>query len=371
MSANITYNSQTGQYEVMTRGAAWHHLGNVVQECQTWDQTIVKAGLDWSISKRQLDYNGDPIPAWGIFRDDLLLNGDPAKAFLTPSSETYELIQNRYMFAYLDTLLEGDGKAHYEAAGSLNGGTQVWALVNLKESFEVGASGDRFESYLVFTEDRTGKKAAACFITTVRVVCANTFESALRGMKEEQAVRFRHTKSIQEQMASAAGLFTGARQDIGMLQAKLERLAERKITKETFVEALDRIFPAKDQKQEESTRRQAKFRELISIFENNDDNMFPEIRGTVYNVFNAITEYEDHYSPVRSTAKRIGQTDAQIRSERAMFGTGVQTKQNALDVLLEVTASNPTRSIHREYSMPTNGSLLDAVLAKGVTPSNN
>src|SRR5260221_5685925 len=242
MGHGLIRNSLTGKYEMMSRGAAWHGLGQVVQDAQTWEETMEKAGLNWTISKRQLQFSGLDVPAWGIFRDDLI-HIDIEKSYLSPATETYQMIQNQYMFQFLDALLERDGKAHYEAAGALNGGAQVWALVNLGMAFEIGAKGDRFENYLCFTEDRTGKRAAQCFITSVRVVCANTFASAYGTIDQSQAVKFRHTKSIAEKMADAVDLFTGARMDIELLKAKLERLAERQMTKESLASILESMFP--------------------------------------------------------------------------------------------------------------------------------
>lgn len=375
MAHAITRHALTGEWEVMTRGAAWHHLGQVVKDAKTWAETMELAGLNWTISRQQLELHGDHIPAWGIFRDDLMAH-DKSKAFLTATSETFELIQNRYMFAFLDALVEGDDKAHYEAAGSLNGGLQVWALINLGISFEIGSAGDRFQAYLVFIEDRTGKRKAKCFITLVRVVCANTMEAALSGVNNRQAVSFRHDGTAAQKMNQAVNLFTGAKMDVGLLTAKLERLAEIEMTKDSFKAIFDELFPPKDEESADTVQRQNRFRELISIFDHNDDNMFPAIRGTAYNLLNAVTEYTDHFSPVKRTGGRAGMTDQQIRSSRAMFGDGADMKGRALEVILEQTANNPTRASRTIIDLATRqspaidlspASLLDAVLDKGVS----
>lgn len=345
MAHNITYNSITGEWEVMTRGASWHNLGQVVQDCKTWQDTIQLAGLDWTVSKRQLEYASFPVPAWGLFRDD---QTEVSKAFISPTTETYQVIQNYSMFTFLDALIEAEeSSAHYEAAGSLNGGAQVFALVNIAEAFEVGASGDRFESYLLFTDDRTAKRSAKCFLTTVRVVCANTLQQAL-GQTEKNAEHvavFRHSGNVHEKMASAVDMMTGARMNIKTLRDKLGRLAERTVTRETLVNVLDRLFPAQDEKS--SARRDSKLIDILRLFEENDHNQFPEIRGTAYNLLNAVTEWTDHFVPVRRTAGRLGMTDDAIRAERAMVGDGSTLKAMALDVILEETANAPLKTRNR------------------------
>lgn len=339
----IHFNSLTGEWEVMTRGAAWHGLGQVVQGAQTWEDTMRLAGLNWSVSRGQLEYRGLDVPAYGIFRDDYLAAGEIDKAFISPTTETYEILQNDYMFAFLDAIVEDEG-AHYESAGSLNNGAQVWALVNLHTAFEIGGSGDRFENYLCFTEDRTGQRAAKCFVTTVRVVCANTLQMAYSGSNNESAagVTFRHTKNMHFRMEQAIDAFTGAKQTIETLRLKLNRLADRVITRDTLEEALDRLFPLAKGKTD-SAVRSAKMLEVVKLFESNDDNQFPEVRGTAYNLLNAATEYVDHFSAVRRTGQRVGQTDEQIRFERAMFGSGADFKLGAIDMLLEVTSHAPIK----------------------------
>lgn len=143
-----------------------------------------------------------------------------------------------------------------------------------------------------------------------------------------------------------------------------------------MVAVLDRLFPAETEKQATSAQRESKLLQLLDLYGYNDNNQFPEIRGTAYNLLNAALEYRDHYAPVKRTASRVGQTDSQIRAESAMFGTGADWKASALDIILEETAYNPTK--RRVYSTPSgngvveielekNGSLLDAILEKGVS----
>jgi hypothetical protein len=147
MGHNITYNSLTKKHEVMTRGAAWHHLGQVTKDCKDWKETSELAGFS-NVTRHQLEIYGEPIPAWGIFRDDLFYH-DKTQAWVCSTTETREIIQADFMLAYLDAIMESEG-AHYESAGQLGNGAQIWALVNLGVAFEIGGSGDRFENGLLY-----------------------------------------------------------------------------------------------------------------------------------------------------------------------------------------------------------------------------
>jgi len=373
MGHGLIRNSVTGKFDAMIRKGAWHHLGNVVQEAQTAEQTIIEAGMDHLISKRQLQINGIDIPAWALFRDDIFYH-DPLAAHIVNTTEGFQVIQNRFIFSYLDALVEGEGKAHYESAGILNNGKQVWALVNLGVSFEIGATGDRFENYLCFTEDRTGQRAAQCFITSIRVVCANTYERAYG--QAGTAVKFYHRGDMTQRMIDAADLFTGVTQDVKLLEEKLNVLSHRSLSKEMLGSVLDELFPpVKDETSRQQNNREKKQLNVLDLFTDNDGNMFPETKGTAYNLFNAVTNYVDHEAPVKVTENRIGRTDKQIRAESAMFGDGAKFKMSALDLILEKTVGATTRTvtyidlhgkeINVEERTLDNSSLLDAVLEKG------
>jgi len=55
--------------------------------------------------------------------------------------------------------------------------------------------------------------------------------------------------------------------------------------------------------------------------------------GSAYNLLNAITEYVDHFSG-----------NDQSRAKSAMFGAGNDLKEQALEVILEMTAKAPMNS---------------------------
>jgi phage/plasmid-like protein (TIGR03299 family) len=256
------------------------------------------------------------------------------KAWICNVSETQEIIQAQFMFEYMDILVEADGNAMYESCGSIERGSRIFACINLNQTFEP-VPGDVSEAYLTFLDDRTGKNAARCFISLNRTVCDNTWHSNYSGA--QSYVSFNHRGNMGAKMADAVELFQGARMNISMLEAKFKALADRKLTRDSMAAILDRLFPFENAKEEHSTRRENKVRSILELFENNDANAFPSIRGTGYNLLNAVTEYTDHVSSVRQTVGKEGMTADQIRSERAMFGAGAEWKRSALDIILEET----------------------------------
>ena len=92
----------------------------------------------------------------------------------------------------------------------------------------------------------------------------------------------------------------------------------------------------------------------------------PEIRGTAYNLLNAVTEYTDHHrtSRISDEKKELGYTDDQARYESAIFNGGEALKNKAMEVIMEDTAGNPviTRQVFAVTSSQSTGSsLLDSI----------
>jgi phage/plasmid-like protein (TIGR03299 family) len=377
MSHNLVLNSVTGKYEIMTRGAAWHGLGQVVENAQTWEETMRLAGLQWTVSKEQQKNlrTGELIDSYDIYRDD-------TNAFLGNVGADYTPIQNIEQFQFVDALLEADGGAHYESAGALGGGQRVFCLVNLGAAFDMTGTGDRHETFLLFTNSHNGSQAARVGLTGVRVVCGNTERMALQEMAAadkqrkraglaSQVLKIRHTRSAQARMALASNVITTARVGVGMVKEKLELLNSRMLTKDAYTGIVDRLFPApvgkdgKEPSQASVTRRENVLADILKLYESNDDNAFPEIRGTGYNFYNAVTEYVSHVRTPTQTAAKSGWTVEQLQANSALFGGGAELVQSALDVILEETMkSGAPRGSKMVFAPPvtTGSAVLDDVL---------
>lgn len=343
---NDEANGVDAMWCVGDREAAWHRLGQRTADAQNWQAAMKLAGLDWDVSKIQLlgalKGKPQPVESWGIFRKT---DG----AFLGAVGPSYTPIQNRTAFDFVDTLLEAQDGAHYESAGALGKGERIWTLARVPYDIKIKGTDDKSLVYLLFTTAHDGSQAATCKLSTVRVVCMNTLNAALSGVGA--AMKIRHTKDAAVKMLQAQKAMTGVMQDAKQLEEKLNLLASRRLTKETMLTVLDRLFPkpvilagddAAAGKVAAATRRDNVVLAVLKLFEKNDDNRIPEIRGTAYNLLNAVTEYTDHERQTRILTE--GQTPEQARAVNSMFGTGADFKSDALDTILTHTADSPTHS---------------------------
>lgn len=337
MSAIISKNEITGRDEMFSTVMPWHGLGQVVAGAQTWQDAQQLASLDWAVDKRQLSdpTTGKLVDAYGTFRCD-------TDAMLGVFKEGYKLIQNQYAFSFIDSLLEADNGAHYESAGALDGGRRVWAMASLPYDIRIGSTDDVSKSFLLFATSHDGSLGATCKLTTVRVVCNNTLSMAMNHSSAGAVVKVKHTKNADAKLDHARALMADAKTGVYTLAEKLNELAARKVNKESATKVLDRVF---GDKWRDTTRSQNKVAKIAELFESNDNNAIPEVRGTAFNLLNAFTQYTDHFATTRRTNTCEGLTDAQIRTKSAMFGTGDDFKGAVLGIILDETKSAPRHEL--------------------------
>jgi phage/plasmid-like protein (TIGR03299 family) len=333
MAHNIWIDESGKEHAAYARVAAWHGLGTVVPHLMTAKQTMEAAGLAWTVDKRQLSWNGAPVDAYGIFRET-------DNQMLGVVTDFYKPIQNADCFKDTDLLLEAVNGSHYEAAGALGKGETIWTLARIPVELQIKGTDDKSECYLLQTTAHNGKGSKVAKIVTTRVVCQNTLQIAMG--EAGSYFRIGHFGDVKKKMKEARKVMGDIIGTVKTLEEKMNLLATRKMTKQSFVAILDKLYPPSDIElearssaaQAAATRRQEKLAEIAGLFSSNDNNAFPEIRGTAYNMLNAITEYTDHFSGTDST-----------RGRSAMFGAGQQLKATALETILEVTADAPVHTI--------------------------
>jgi len=198
MAHNI-YNDGTKDcmFVVGKREDAWHMLGQRCDSAVTWEQAVTLAGLDWTVSKQQNYCRQLPTPdapqGKVVPTDSYTIVRSSDNAQLGTVGPDFTVKQNSECFRFVDTLLEANGGAHYDSAGALGNGSKIWCAVRVPKADINPVPGDSHESYLVFATAHDGSMAHTVKLTTVRVVCQNTLNSALSG--EGAIFRVKHTQA--------------------------------------------------------------------------------------------------------------------------------------------------------------------------------
>lgn len=326
----MTRNGKTAMFCVGDRDAAWHKLGQRTPDAVTWEKAVELADLNWSVVKKQL-YARNPlgkvvdVPVFGTFRCD---DG----AFLGSVGEGYQLIQNVDQFTFVDAFLEAANGAHYESAGALGNGERIWCLARIPEADYQIDGGDQHKAFIMVANSHDGSLAYTMKLVDTRVVCANTLSVAIR--ENGAAFKIKHTVSASVRLKEALTIMQSVKLQAVGLKEKMERLASRQLTRESVEHVLDRLFPKPKDADANQTRRENTLTEVLSLYEANDRNAFPSVKGTAYNLLNAVTEYTDHMRTARGNGSKPEQV-AVARAESAMFGSGDRLKTQALTVILE------------------------------------
>lgn len=326
----------------------WHGLGTYLGDSNVSADVMRKAaGLDFEVSKLPAFVqrpDGSFVPIADRFG---MLASHKREAYSAVVSDRYEVFQTEEMFSFLERLRgAAGGELKFHTAGSLKGGSVVWALAQLAGSIDVrrrSGAVDTSAPFLFISNSFDGSSAIEIASTSVRVVCWNTLSAALRGSKRG-ADRFsvRHTASAESQLKQAAAALGYAGEYFAAYQETAQELANTPMPREKFSAFVAQLLTGLDDERAAMAKvAEAKGRSetiinntadaLISNFQRGKGNMGAD----AFDALNAVTEYVDHQrgrmGKYRDQAQRLGALDRALDS--AAFGAGADLKARALKLL--------------------------------------
>lgn len=304
----------------------WHRLGNKVDENITLEEFQKEAGLDWTVSKRPVHYfpDGDGMQLQ-TFKDRFVLARDTDnKAFAVVSSR-YKPVQPKEIFGFFkDLLAMHDMKMH--TAGALLDGGRIWCLAKTGNVHKV-LGEDRVDGYLLLSTSYDLTLSTLAQFTSVRVVCNNTLQQALRDATGRITIPHIREFNIGE-IHNQLGI--GREQWSAFTQA-LDVLAKMKIDANKAAEVMDKVFEIPDdpvKRMQNSDRLHAQ--NVVDMFRQQRFKGADLAGMTGWGLLNSTTEYIDWHKRARG-----GQSS---RLNNAWFGEGAKLKQNTMNELLLLAA---------------------------------
>lgn len=300
MSHEIETNGTQAAF-VSANTAAWHMLGETLDHNLTADEVMTHGHLGgWNVRKVPMFAQAEgtlvPVPnRHVVVRDNPFKPGQIDS--LGPVGDVYHVIQNEEHTALLDALVDESG-AHFETAGSLNGGKRVFVTMKLPDHISIGGV-DPIDNYIAAINSHDGSTKFTIMVTPVRIVCANTLNLAFQD--HSNAFTVRHTRGAQKT------LVTEARRALDLtfnyldaFQEEAERLINTTMTQTRFEEIIMEEFgPKEDGGQAANTRAEKKIDQMAELF--SDAFTQEGVRETAWAGLNALTEWADHFSPVRGS----------------------------------------------------------------------
>ena len=298
----------------------WHGLGKRVPADVSPEQMLDAAGLNWDVEKVPMFYNTDNGP---VLTKSRALIRSTDKKLLTVINDSWNPVQNREAFEFFnDFVSAGDMEMH--TAGSLRDGKMVWAMAQIKDSFEL-FGGDKVEGYLLFSNPHEFGRSIDIRFTPVRVVCNNTLTLAL-DEHAKHAVKVNHRSQFDgDRVKETLGI---AKDRLARYKEQAQFLGQKKYKKESIIEYFNRVFPSmtKDEfKKQEITKapisRQAE--EAMAVLHTQPGARFAE--GSWWQAFNTVTYMADH---------KMGRSqDSRLSS--SWYGLNRAKKEKALELALE------------------------------------
>jgi len=294
MADNIEIINGVGSFYSL-REPAWHGLGTVVNDEHTTKEVLGIANLsNWNVRLEDiiLPENYTTSKSNYMVVRDHPETGQPD--VLSIVGDRYQTLQNEELFAFADNLLDG---ARWETAGSLKNGRVVFGSLALERETVLDPTGvaDVVNTYLLVNTSHDGSVAVQASITPVRVVCSNTLNLALQGVK--QSFKMRHTSTLDGRILMAREALGLANTYMDEFDKMAQELIEQEITKSTFAKIVATAYPMPNLETKGAmTKWENKIELLDEIFSSDTNAM---INNTAWGAFNTLTERLDWYRPAR------------------------------------------------------------------------
>ena len=258
------------------------------------DEMFTLAGLDWTVSKQ-------PLMVGGRFpqkvQQAVAVQRDTDGVVLGVTGPDYALIQNAVLKSFAkDVLDNGDIKA--TTAASLFGGQTVFVLCKVDGETYIRGDDSAFEDYLLLRTGHNGRTALGAYPTSIRVVCANTEDSAISGSRSHYTVK--HTSGAEYRIGEARKALDLHFKYTQSLRDFLTSLTYKDFSKDAAVQFTEALLPV-DPKTDNPYKTLAQREGILALFQNSQTLV--GVAPTAYRMYQAVTEYTDHVAPMFKTRR--------------------------------------------------------------------
>ena len=273
------------------REPAWHGLGTILDsEVSTQEMLEVAHLAGWNVRLADVDLPGRSHKNYfAVTRTNPY---DEGVDVLGVVGERYKVLQNEELFSFADNMLDG---GRWETAGSIKNGTVVFGSLALDREVVLDESGvgDKINTYLLVHTSHDGSLAVQASVTPVRVVCQNTLNAALHGVK--QSFKIRHTSTVTGKVAAAREALGLANTYLDEFEKEAQTLIQKEITADTFFDIIKAAYPEPDKDVKGSlTKWTNKVDTLWDIYQG-DTVAQAGIMNTAWGAYNTLTERLDWF----------------------------------------------------------------------------
>jgi phage/plasmid-like protein (TIGR03299 family) len=258
------------------------------------------------------------------FEDQKVLYRSDNGAALSVVGDRYNVVQPRDVLEFYRDLTASFGY-ELETAGVLKGGRKLWALARTGQDAML-KNQDAVLSYLLLATSCDGTLATMAMPTTVRVVCNNTLQIALRGATN--AVKVPHSTTFDPMAVKhQLGLATSS---WAAFLYRIQTMAARRVKSHEASAFFERVCKLADPAPASSQTNARAMKRMQELFDGQGRGAeLSTAKSTAWGLLNAVTEYVDHERRARSREYRL---------DSAWFGQGAALKQRGFDAALDLIA---------------------------------
>jgi phage/plasmid-like protein (TIGR03299 family) len=273
------------------REPAWHGLGTILDsEVSTQEMLEVAHLAGWNVRLEDVALPGRSHKNYFAVTRTNPFDGDAD--VLGVVGERYKVLQNEDLFSFADNMLDG---GRWETAGSIKNGTVVFGSLALDREVVLDPSGatDKVNTYLLVHTSHDGSLAVQASVTPVRVVCQNTLNYALSGVK--QSYKIRHTSTVTGKVQAAREALGLANKYLDEFEKEAQTLITKEITADTFFDIIKAAYPEPDKDVKGSlTKWTNKVDTLWDIYQG-ETVAQAGIMNTAWGAYNTLTERLDWF----------------------------------------------------------------------------
>lgn len=267
----------------------WGSLGTQFDEIPRNSSDICKvAQLNWTVNttKMYTDLHTNVFGYHTVYRED------NNQILGVVNNRFPKLVQNADTFDQVENLI--GNSIELETAGQLNNGVNVFGCFKVKDEFKI-LDDDIDQYFVVLNEHLKTDGKLTILYTPVRIVCQNTLSAALTN--NNYRIRIPASKDIRINKTLAEEIFEQYRITNSKLSAKCKKLYDKKLSNDQVNKVLDELFPYVQVSDNTYSKTNENTEIIRTTFVENclgADNL-GNVRGTALQVFNALTDFTQHY----------------------------------------------------------------------------
>lgn len=256
----------------------WHGLGEIKE---SFDINDLYRIMGWKVEKIALQtVTGLKTNGFATVR----MNQDDSNQIVlsTTLTKNYKILQNHQLIDTVKPFVEQG--CMIETAGTLKQGQKVWILLRLSSNIFVSAN-DEIKTFILVSNDHSGKNAAQIGTVAIRVVCNNTLTQA-HSSDTSNLVKIYHKGDVAGNMDFVASTLDHFNGQFKVYGEQLQKLAGQSITLEQLQAYTRQCF-----KEMINMDNEKKITDKVEAVFNNE---IESAKGSVYGAYQAVNWYINH-----------------------------------------------------------------------------